>query len=60
MPAPLARLRALCLALPAAVEKETWEAAPERFFVPPYVGHKGWIGIRLRGAVVRQSLPHGR
>jgi hypothetical protein len=24
-------------------------AAPERFFVPPYVGHKGWIGIRLDG-----------
>ena len=22
-------------------------AAPERFFVPPYVGHKGWIGFRL-------------
>jgi predicted DNA-binding protein (MmcQ/YjbR family) len=22
-------------------------ADPERFFVPPYVGHKGWIGVRL-------------
>jgi hypothetical protein len=22
-------------------------AAPDRFFVPPYVGHKGWIGVRL-------------
>ncbi len=80
----LDRLRAICLALPEAVEKETWEAptfrvrdkifamvhrqdgapscwckapsgaqvilvnaAPERFFVPPYVGHKGWIGIRM-------------
>jgi len=20
---------------------------PQRFFVPPYVGHKGWIGVRL-------------
>ena len=20
---------------------------PERFFVPPYVGHRGWIGVRL-------------
>jgi predicted DNA-binding protein (MmcQ/YjbR family) len=20
---------------------------PERFFVPPYVGHKGWVGVRL-------------
>lgn len=23
------------------------EAAPERFFRPPYLGHKGWVGIRL-------------
>lgn len=22
-------------------------ADPENFFVPPYVGHKGWIGVRL-------------
>ena len=22
-------------------------AAPERFFVPPYVGPSGWVGIRL-------------
>jgi hypothetical protein len=20
---------------------------PERFFVPPYVGHRGWLGVRL-------------
>lgn len=84
--APLTRLRAICLALPEAIERETWdiptfrvrekiftmfttdasapslwckappgaqtiliEAAPERFFRPPYVGHKGWIGVRLHG-----------
>lgn len=23
------------------------EADPERFFVPPYVGHRGWLGLRL-------------
>jgi hypothetical protein len=23
------------------------EGDPERFFVPPYVGHRGWIGFRL-------------
>ena len=22
-------------------------ADPKRFFVPPYVGHKGWVGMRL-------------
>ena len=25
------------------------EAAPERFFVPPYVGPGGWIGVWLDG-----------
>jgi predicted DNA-binding protein (MmcQ/YjbR family) len=24
---------------------------PQRFFVPPYVGHKGWVGVYLDGAV---------
>lgn len=23
------------------------EADPDAFFVPPYVGHRGWLGIRL-------------
>lgn len=27
------------------------EAAPDRFFVPPYVGPSGWIGVHLNGAV---------
>jgi predicted DNA-binding protein (MmcQ/YjbR family) len=83
---PIQRLRAICLALPEAVEKEAWGdptfrvrdrifamekrgdgrsslwckapagsqmvlvgADPERFFVPPYVGAKGWVGMRLDG-----------
>jgi hypothetical protein len=82
----LARLRRICLALPEAVEQETWgeatfrvrgkifviahegadgvgfsckappgsqqvlvNADPARFFVPPYVGHKGWVAVRLTG-----------
>jgi predicted DNA-binding protein (MmcQ/YjbR family) len=81
---PLDRLRALCLALPEATEKEAWGdptfrvrgkifamykvgtgrpalwckappgaqdllvgAAPVRYFVPPYVGHRGWLGAWL-------------
>lgn len=81
---PRSRLRAICLALPAAEERETWgdptwrvhdrifamekrgdgrisvwlkappgaqevlvAADPDTFFVPPYVGPKGWIGLRL-------------
>jgi hypothetical protein len=27
------------------------EAAPDRFFVPPYVGPSGWIGVWLDGKV---------
>lgn len=78
------RLRVICLALPEAEERETWEiptyrirgkifalesaiaerpavwckaqpgsqellvgADPGRFFVPPYLGHKGWVGMWL-------------
>jgi predicted DNA-binding protein (MmcQ/YjbR family) len=26
-------------------------AAPQRFFVPPYVGPSGWVGVWLDGAV---------
>jgi hypothetical protein len=24
------------------------EIDPERFFRPPYVGHRGWLGVHLR------------
>ena len=27
------------------------DADPERFFVPPYVGHRGWLGMRLDRAL---------
>ena len=32
------------------------EADPERFFVPPYVGHRGWLGMRLDRALDRDEL----
>lgn len=81
---PLNRLRAICLALPEAIESggvgdpsfkvrdkifamqhgfdgrmSMWCKAPggvqdilvgsnpDRFFVPPYVGHHGWVGVWL-------------
>ena len=87
----LAEVRAICLSLPEAEEKEAWgmptfrvrgklfahfadnhhgdgrvavwlksepgvrdllvEAAPERFFVPAYVGPRGWMGVRVDGEV---------
>ena len=86
------RLREICLAFPAVVEKEAWgectfrvtggkmfamtdnnhhnsghlavwvmapptvketliRSMPERFFNPPYVGVKGWVGVRLDASV---------
>ena len=39
-----------CAGLPGAQEALTG-SAPERFFRPPYVGHRGWIGVRLDGDV---------
>ena len=27
------------------------EADPDKFFVPPYVGHRGWLGVRLDGSL---------
>jgi hypothetical protein len=38
---------ALWCAAPEGLQKVLVEAEPERFFVPPYVGHRGWLGVRL-------------
>ena len=35
-----------CAGLPGAQEALV-SSAPERYFRPPYVGHRGWIGVRL-------------
>jgi hypothetical protein len=32
---------------PDGVQAELVAAEPERFFRPPYVGHRGWVGLRL-------------
>lgn len=32
---------------PDGVQAEVVTAEPDRFFRPPYVGHRGWIGLRL-------------
>ena len=38
---------ALWCAAPEGMQAMLVEADPERFFVPPYVGHRGWLGVRL-------------
>jgi hypothetical protein len=32
---------------PQGLQQMLVEADSERFFVPPYVGHRGWLGVRL-------------
>jgi predicted DNA-binding protein (MmcQ/YjbR family) len=36
---------------PAGEQAARVAAAPKRFFVPPYYGSKGWIGVALAGRV---------
>jgi hypothetical protein len=38
---------ALWCAAPNGLQRTLVDAEPERFFVPPYVGHRGWLGVRL-------------
>ncbi|MFI5044728.1 MAG: MmcQ/YjbR family DNA-binding protein [Acidimicrobiales bacterium] len=38
---------ALWCAAPPGVQELVIEQDGERFFRPPYVGHRGWIGLRL-------------
>ena len=38
---------AVWCAAPDGLQKALVEADPKRFFVPPYVGHRGWLGVRL-------------
>ena len=38
---------AIWCAAPAGVQAEMVETEPQRFFRPPYVGHRGWLGVEL-------------
>ncbi len=39
--------RALWCAAAEGMQEMLVAAAPEHHFVPPYVGHRGWVGVRL-------------
>jgi len=41
----------LWCAAPPGAQAELLLAAPDRVFRPPYVGHRGWLGVRLDGPV---------
>ena len=38
---------AIWCAAPDGVQVEMVETEPDRFFRPPYVGHRGWLGVHL-------------
>ncbi|GAA4940301.1 hypothetical protein EV188_106267 [Actinomycetospora succinea] len=38
---------AIWVAAPEGAQEEMVTADPARFFRPPYVGHRGWLGMRL-------------
>jgi hypothetical protein len=41
---------------PPMVQEILVASDPKRFFKPPYVGHKGWVGVRLEVKVVWDEL----
>ncbi len=48
--------RAVWIAAPDGVQQTLVEADPERFFRPPYVGVRGWIGVYLDRPVDWEEL----
>jgi hypothetical protein len=38
---------ALWCAAPEGMQEALVSGAPEHYFRPPYVGHRGWVGVRL-------------
>ncbi len=44
------RIGLICAA-PPGVQQQLVDEEPKRFYVPAYVGHRGWIGVRLDVAV---------
>ncbi len=42
---------ALWCAAPEGMQRALVDGAPEHYFVPPYVGHRGWLGVHLDRAL---------
>jgi hypothetical protein len=42
---------AIWCAAPPGDQELLVDADSSKFFVPPYVGHRGWLGVRLDGGV---------
>ena len=49
----------LTLAAPDGAQGELIATDPDRFFRPPDVGHRGWIGVRVDADSAEASGPRG-
>jgi hypothetical protein len=47
---------AIWCAAAGGVQEMLVEADPRRFFRPPYVGHRGWLGVRLDRGIHWEEL----
>jgi hypothetical protein len=47
---------ALWCAAPEGIQHALVAGDPESYFVPPYVGHRGWIGVRLDRALAWDEI----
>lgn len=47
---------AIWCAAPQGVQEATVDASPEDYFVPPYVGHRGWLGVRLNRGIAWNEI----
>jgi hypothetical protein len=48
---------AVWLPMPLGAQEALVEANAEQFFVPPYVGHRGWIGVRIAAKLAAKRTP---
>jgi len=46
----------LWCAAPPGAQEALVAAEPDKFFRPPYVGGRGWLGVRLDGDIDRDEL----
>lgn len=46
----------LWCAAPEGAQRALIESGRDRFFNPPYVGHRGWIGVRLDGDLDMEEI----
>jgi hypothetical protein len=52
------RFAHLWCAAPPGAQDELVTTEPDRFFRPPYVGGRGWIGMRLDGPIDWDEMAH--